>query len=72
MNQCIVTFISQTMAVKAQRLLNSFAIPSSIVNVDSKKSPRGCSYGIKISTYNLKNTETLLGKNGIEYSGVIF
>ena len=68
MNTTTITVGSVTYAIKVKKLLERAAIRSTLVKVDSSKSPKGCTYGININTASFYDAVAILKNTGIEYS----
>ena len=64
----IITVGSVTYAIKVKKLLERSGITSKVVKVESSKSSKGCTYGIKIPTTLFYNAVVLLKNKGIDYS----
>ncbi len=46
---CIAAVSSVTLAIKAQRALNSSGIPSEVISLTADQTRRGCAYGLEFS-----------------------
>lgn len=57
---CIAEFGSLTVAMKAQSVLASAAIPSFVEKIESSSSRRGCAYGLRLSCLQKNNARTVL------------
>lgn len=57
---CTVAIGSQTMAIKAQRLLAQAAIRASIVKPDAAREGHGCVWGLEIPCVQRNNVHTIL------------
>lgn len=64
-NNCSVAIGSMTQAMKAQKVLNAVAIPSTVIKVDSQRS-RGCAYGLTFSCLQSDNVKRALSSAGIK------
>jgi len=62
---CSAELVSETVAIKAQKVLSSYAIPSSIIKVEHPSSRRGCAYGISFDCNQRINVERALKNAGI-------
>ena len=71
MTRCIFAISSLTYAMKGQQELNSKAIRSQIVKIDSEKTKKGCAYGIQIDCSNQNNVKNILNKTNIPYSEIL-
>ena len=66
MNICTIVTGSITSATKAQKVLSSSAIKSTIVKLDSSTTHRGCAYGIEIDCNQLSNARYILTNSNIK------
>ena len=57
---CIAEFGSLTVAMKAQSVLASAAIPSFVEKLESSSSRRGCAYGLRLSCLQQNNARSVL------------
>lgn len=71
MSESIIAMRSETGAGKAQRLLSRHGIRCRIVSVDPAFTSRGCSVGIAMSSYDVKEAERLLNSANIFYGEVL-
>ena len=62
---CFVELGSLTLAMKAQELLSTAAIPSRVEKIEASTSRRGCSYGLRLSCLQKKNALTVLERGRI-------
>ena len=62
---CSAELVSETAAIRAQKLLSGLAIQSSIINVGQSSSRRGCAYGISFDCNQKANVERVLRNAGI-------
>jgi len=69
--QAVLTVYSQTLALKAQKTLETFAVPSRVVSVDPRRTKKGCSFGLSISEGDLSNADRILSRYGIKYSDIL-
>ena len=46
MNKCTAVIGSMTIALKAQKILHSSSIRSTVVKLDSSATHKGCAYGL--------------------------
>ena len=60
-NLCTAAIGSLTHAIKGQRLLAEIGITGTVVKLDSKKTRRGCAYGIEFPCQNYKEVRAKLG-----------
>ncbi len=67
----ILTMTSQTVAVKAKRLLEKNGIYVRIVRPDPKLTPKGCSFGLQTDARVLASTVKYLEQNDIPYGEII-
>ena len=71
MDTRILTMTSQTVAMKAKRLLEKNGIYVRIVRPNPKLTPRGCSFGLQIDERLLASAMKYLEQNGISYGEVL-
>ena len=64
---CVATFRSMTYAIKAKSALDQLSIYNKIINLDSRLSKRGCSYGIEFDCINMNTILGIFDKNKIKY-----
>lgn len=57
---CTAAIGSLTLAMKGQKLLSEISITGTIVKLDSKKTRRGCAYGIEFPCQNIKEVRAKL------------
>lgn len=57
---CRLELGSMTLALKAQKILGSAAIPSTVIKISAERSKRGCSYGLRFSCAQRRNVQALL------------
>ena len=62
---CSAELVSETVAIKAQRVLADLAIPSNVIKVGHPSSRRGCAYGISFDCNHKNNVERALRNAGI-------
>lgn len=62
---CVAYIGTNTLAMKAQSSLNSAAILSGVVKVNSSKTRRGCAYGVKFDCSQKANVKAILARDGI-------
>ena len=62
---CSAELMSETAAIRAQKLLSGLAIQSSIIHVGQSSSRRGCAYGIAFDCNQRANVERVLRNAGI-------
>lgn len=63
---CLADLGTLTLALKAQKLLGTAAIPSTVIkNSSSFKERKGCSYALRIAPSQLENVRKILSENGI-------
>ena len=67
----ILTMTSQTVAMKAKRLLEKNGIYARIVRPSPKLTPKGCSFGLQTDARLLESAIKYLKQNDIPYGGVI-
>ena len=68
MDSTIITVGSVTYAIKVKKLLERSGIKSKLIKVESSKSSKGCTYGVKIPTPLFFDTVALLRNKEIDYS----
>ncbi len=62
---CSAALGSVTQAMKAQTILASAAIPSSVIKYDGNNKGKGCIYGLSFSCSQTDNVRTVLASGGI-------
>ena len=62
---CTAVMGTLTNAQKAQKVLSSAAIPSSVTKSETSSSHRGCVWGINFSCNQLENIKAVLSSAGI-------
>ena len=67
-NSCTAAIGSLTLAMKGQRLLSEIGITGTIVKLDSKKTRRGCAYGIEFPCRNFKEVRAKLNASRLPVS----
>lgn len=67
----ILTMTSQTLAVKAKRLLEKDGIYVRIVRPSPNLTPKGCSFGLQINERVLASALKYLEQNDIPYGEII-
>jgi hypothetical protein len=67
----ILTMTSQTVAMKAKRLLEKNGIYTRIVRPSPKLTPKGCSYGLQMDVAILSIALKYLEQNNIPYGETI-
>jgi hypothetical protein len=67
----ILTMTSQTVAMKAKRLLEKNGIYTRIVRPSPKLTPKGCSYGLQMDGAILSVALKYLEQNNIPYGETI-
>ena len=67
----ILTIASQTVAMKAKRLLEKNGIYTRIVRPSPKLTPKGCSFGLQIDNAILSVAVKYLEQNDIPYGAVL-
>ena len=67
----ILTMTSQTIAMKAKRLLEKNGIYTRIVRPSPKFTPKGCTFGLQTDAAILSVAIKYLEQNGISYGEVI-
>lgn len=65
MNRCTAAMSSLTHCMKAQRLLASSSIETTIVKLDASLTRKGCAYGIEFSCYLKKEVRSILARANI-------
>lgn len=68
MDKCVMIFTSQTVSLKARRLLAEHSIACSTVKPTDEK--RGCLNGVALSCKKLDEAAGILIKAGIRYSDI--
>lgn len=67
----ILIMTSQTIAMKAKRLLEKNGIYTRIVRPSPKSTPKGCSFGLQIDAAILSVAIKYLDQNSISYGDII-
>ena len=67
----ILTMTSQTIAVKAKRLLEKNGIYARIVRPSPNLTPKGCSFGLQIDERLLVSAVKYLEQNDISYGEIL-
>lgn len=57
---CTASVGSQTLAMKAQKVLAQAAIRADVVKLDSSRSGHGCAWGVEVSCAQMNNVRTIL------------
>ena len=68
MNTIIITFASQTYAIKAKRLLERNGIGSDLLKIDSKDGHEGCTHGLRFANTDYFDVIAILKIADISYS----
>lgn len=71
MDTRVITMPSQTLAIKAQRLLQKGGISVQIVRPNPKETPHGCTWGLKISVFSVNRAILLMREEGIPIGGIM-
>ena len=71
MDTRVLTFTSQTIAMKAQRMLQRNGIRCKIVRPSPKQTPRGCTWGIGLDVYDVNSAVYVLENAQIPFGEVI-
>ncbi len=71
MEMRILTMTSQTVAMKAKRLLEKNGIYARIVRPSPNLTPKGCSFGLQIDERLLATAAKYLEQNDIPYGEVL-
>ncbi len=71
MNECILTFRSQTAAVKAARYLKKIGTTVRVVSVDPSVTAKGCGWGILAECGSANRIKNLLDEKRISYGEVL-
>ena len=67
MTKCIFSIGSVTHAIKAQRALSDYSVPSKIVKTKTLENGRGCTYGIELDSGYRSFAAEVLKRFGIPY-----
>ena len=67
----VLSVSSQTVAMKAKRLLGNNGIFTQIVRVNPRITPKGCSWGLEIETSAITTAIYHLEKNEIPFGGIL-
>ncbi len=68
MNKCTAVIGSMTIALKAQKTLQTSSIRSTVVKLDSSVTQRGCAYGLEFDCDQCSNIQHILEKSHINVS----
>lgn len=60
--ECIAEIGSMTHAMRGQRALAEFAIPSTVVKTNSSKNNSGCAYGLSLDCAQKENAKNIFEK----------
>ena len=71
MNRCTAAMSSLTHCMRAQRLLLSEGIESTIVKLDSSLTKKGCAYGIEFSCNLKREVRSILSRANLPVSQYI-
>ena len=71
MDTRILTMTSQTVAMKAKRLLEKNGIYAKIVRPSPNLTPKGCTFGLQVNDKLLASTIKYLEQNDISYGEVL-
>ncbi len=71
MNECVLTFKSQTAAAKAARYLKKTGTPVRIVSIDPSVTARGCGWGIAVECASAEEIGNILDSKKIPYGEVL-
>ncbi len=67
----IVTMTSQTLAIKAKRVLFRNGIPVKIVRPSPKYTPHGCQYGLETDVFSISHAIDILEENRIPFGEIL-
>ena len=70
MKKCVFSIGSVTHAIKAQRALSDFSVPSKIVKTQSDDRGRGCIYGIEFDNVYCSFASDTMIKYGISFKKI--
>ncbi|MBR6807033.1 MAG: DUF3343 domain-containing protein [Clostridia bacterium] len=71
MSESIITMRSETYAAKASKLLTRYGLRCRIVSVDPALTSRGCSVGVAVNYYDVKEVKRLLNGANITFGEVL-
>ena len=71
MNRCTAAMSSLTHCMRAQRLLLSEGLESTIVKLDSSLTKKGCAYGIEFSCNLKREVRSILSRANLPVSQYI-
>lgn len=71
MNRCTAAMSSLTHCMRAQRLLLSEGLESTIVKLDSSLTKKGCAYGIEFSCNLKREVRSILSRANLSVSQYI-
>ncbi len=68
---CVLTMTSQTLAIKAKRVLFRRGIPVKITRPSPRLTPHGCSYGLEMDAPMISRAIDILEENRIPFGEII-
>ncbi len=68
MNKTIITVSSVTYAMKLKKQLERSGVFSEVIKVDSRRTDKGCTYGVRLDSRYIYDAVNVLKKYGINYS----
>ena len=71
MERRILTMTSQTLAIKAKRVLFRGGISVKIVRPSPRLTPRGCMFGLEMEAYQISRAIDILAENRIPFGEVL-
>lgn len=71
MDTRVITMSSQTLAIKAQRMLQKNGISARVVRLSPRQTPRGCSFGLRIGVLSVSQAAFLMANAGIAMGEII-
>ena len=64
-NETVITMRSLTHAIKAKKLLSEYGIDSRVIKPDSRRTEKGCGYGIAVAEEVGGQVKDLLTEKGL-------
>ncbi len=71
MERRILTMTSQTLAIKAKRVLFRQGISVKLVRPSPRLTPRGCTFGLEMETYQISRAIDILEENRIPFGEIL-
>lgn len=71
MEKRVITIESQTLAIKAQRLLTANKIRAKVIKLHPSQTSKGCTHGVEVLAQDIYAAKSVLRAGGIEYSAIV-